>query len=53
MALNGRSAELLPMAEGKEKQVESFLSMLIRSLWIDRNGAYRPLTASDERQFHE
>lgn len=49
VVLNGRTGELLHMAEGKKKEsLESFLATLtrgqkdsIRAVCIDRNGAYR------------
>ena len=53
VVLNGRTGELLHMAEGKKKEsLASFLSTLtdtqkasIRAVCIDRNGAYRAVLA--------
>lgn len=53
VVLNGRTGELLHMAEGKKKEsLESFLATLsdaqkasIRAVCIDRNGAYRTVLA--------
>lgn len=53
VVLNGRTGELLHMAEGKKKEsLESFLARLtkeqknsIRAVCIDRNGAYRSALA--------
>ena len=53
VVLNGRTGELLHMAEGKKKEsLESFLATLtkeqknsIRAVCIDRNGAYRSVLA--------